>query len=91
MLGLFVTGTDTEIGKTHVTCMIAQSMQRQGLRAGAYKPACSGLADDHPSDIDRLASALAEDHPPVQICPQSFQAPVAPAEAAKLEGKVERM
>lgn len=88
MVGLFVTGTDTEIGKTHVTCMIAQSIQRRGLKVGAYKPACSGLAESHPSDVDRLAAVLTEEHPADRICPQVFQAPVAPAEAAKLEGQV---
>lgn len=87
MHGLFVTGTDTEIGKTHVTCMIAQSIQRRGLCVGAYKPVCSGLSDGQPSDIDRLAAVLSQEHPPERICPQVFQAPVAPNEAAKLEGK----
>lgn len=42
MYGLFVTGTDTDVGKTHVTCAIARGLSAQGIRVGLYKPVCSG-------------------------------------------------
>lgn len=40
--GLFITGTDTEIGKTYVTALIARSLVAAGLRVGVYKPVASG-------------------------------------------------
>lgn len=90
MLGLFITGTDTGIGKTHTACLIARQAAAAGLRVGAYKPVCSG-ADQNPAgqlrwdDIDRLSAAI---NVPVEIddiCPQRFLAPLAPPLAARLE------
>ena len=40
--GLFVTGNDTDVGKTYVAAMIARAVAAQGLRVGIYKPAASG-------------------------------------------------
>jgi len=37
--GLFITGNDTEVGKTYVTAMIARACSRSGCRVGVYKPA----------------------------------------------------
>ena len=40
--GLFITGTDTEIGKTYVTALIARALVASGVRVGVYKPVASG-------------------------------------------------
>lgn len=40
--GLFVTATDTGVGKTYLTSLIARSLPRDQVRVGAYKPVCSG-------------------------------------------------
>jgi len=40
--GLFVTGTDTEVGKTYVAAMIARALREGGRRVGVYKPVASG-------------------------------------------------
>ncbi len=89
--GLFVTGTDTEVGKTHVAAMIVRQLVRSGRRVGVYKPAASGcrwegntlVSDDaltlwkaagRPGELDR-------------VCPQRFEAPLAPPLAAQAEGK----
>ncbi len=45
--GLFVTGTDTGVGKTHVTCLIVRQLLAAGVRVAAYKPACSGAVVTH--------------------------------------------
>jgi len=92
MHGLFVTGTDTEVGKTHVTCAIARGLSAQGIRVGLYKPVCSGATTD-PSgqmvwdDLQRLQAALPAPVELDRICPQRFAAPLAPPVAAQAEGK----
>lgn len=58
--GLFVTGTDTEVGKTFLAGAILAALTARGERAGAFKPAVTGLDDpqpDMPSDPEVLAAA----------------------------------
>ena len=91
MRGLFITGTDTGVGKTYVTAALARELSRRGLKVGAYKPVATGVTTDPGggtswADIDRLAAALADRHGSDRICPQRFRAPVAPPVAARLEG-----
>ncbi len=61
--GLFVTGTDTGVGKTHVASLIARQLVSCGLRVGVYKPVCSGAEFDSNGlaqwdDIERLREAV---------------------------------
>ena len=42
MLGIGVTATDTEIGKTVVSGALAAAMRHRGYKTGVYKPAASG-------------------------------------------------
>ena len=93
--GLFVVGTDTDIGKTYVTALLARAVRASGRRPGVYKPACSGAAVFHGEavwgDVEALRDAAAaddEDPPPRNmICPQCFTAPLAPPVAAAREGR----
>ncbi len=90
--GLFVTGTDTGVGKTHVASIILRELQASGVRTGAYKPVCSGAvlnAAGQPlwDDIVRLTTALARPECAELICPQRFLAPLAPPLAARAEGR----
>lgn len=92
MKTLFVTGTDTNAGKTWITCLLLRQFADRGLRVGAYKPACSGalpLPDGgwHWQDVDLLQAACGWTGHPDQICPQRFQAPLAPNVAAAEEQK----
>jgi dethiobiotin synthetase len=89
--GLFIAGTDTGIGKTYVTCRLAATWQAQGQTPGIYKPVCSGAAagaDGTPvwEDIERLNQALCRQFSRSWICPQRFQAPLAPPVAARQQG-----
>jgi dethiobiotin synthetase len=88
--GLFITGTDTGVGKTHVAAMICREARVAGVRVGAYKPACSGSvgAGGGPTweDVERLFDALGGEFDRGRICPQRFAAPLAPHVAARLEG-----
>ena len=43
--GLFITGTDTDIGKTYVTALIVKTLRKSGYDAGYYKAAISGAPD----------------------------------------------
>ena len=97
----FVTGTDTNVGKTQITCLIAIQAKLSGLRVAAYKPVCSGAVisareNGQPptnqsirwDDIERLRSAVGREWSDDLICPQRFLAPLAPPVAARLEGRV---
>jgi len=91
-LGLFITGTDTGVGKTCVAAAIARSLVKGGLKVGVYKPAASGcervgrkLVSD---DAVQLWEASGRPGELSRVCPQLFAAPLAPHLAAKSEGKV---
>jgi len=87
----FVTGTDTNVGKTYVTCLLIRKLRGAGFQVGAYKPVCSGAeldAKGNPfwSDIDALRSATGLQFSLDMICPQRFLAATAPNVAAEMEG-----
>ena len=89
--GLFITGTDTEVGKTHVAALIARDLVAAGHRVGVYKPVASGCrleAEQLVAD-DAVALWEAAGRPGElqRVCPQRFLAPLAPHLAAKEEGK----
>jgi dethiobiotin synthetase len=90
--GLFITGTDTNVGKTVVATAIVRQLRAEGVRVGAYKPAASG-AVERPGrgrvweDIEQLSQALGNAYPAERICPQRFAAPLAPPLAAAAEGR----
>ncbi len=81
MRGLFVTGTDTGVGKTVVTAALALALRERGVDAGVVKPVETG--DGDAAVLARLAE-LADG--PGEIAPFSFAAPLAPLVAARLEG-----
>ena len=81
MSTLAITGTDTEIGKTHVTCGLARSLQRRGVDVGVFKPFCSGSRDD----VVQLQAAARCADTLDEINPCCFRRPLAPYRAAELE------
>lgn len=90
-IGLFITGNDTDVGKTHVAAMIARAVAAQGVRVGVYKPAGSAcrwedgrLVSD---DALKLWHAAGSPDDLEHVCPQRFVAPLAPHLAALEEGK----
>ncbi len=89
--GLFIAGTNTEVGKTYITSLIAQSLAAQGVKVGVYKPVASGCdqQDGGLLSTDALALWEAAGRPLdlARVCPQVFAAPLAPHLAAKAEGK----
>ena len=88
MRSLFVAGTGTDIGKTHVACALIRAVRGRGLSIDAFKPVVSGFdpADPEASDPGRLAQALGEPDALPRISPRRYRAPLAPNLAARLEG-----
>ncbi len=90
--GLFITGTDTGVGKTYVASLIARALAASGRRVGVYKPAASGCIRDAGGQIvsdDAAALWEAAGRPGdlEHVCPQRFLAPLAPHLAARAAGK----
>jgi len=90
--GLFITGTDTGVGKTHVAAVIARKLVAEGLRVGVYKPVASGCSRDAEGKLtsdDARVLWEAAGRPGLfeRVCPQNFAAPLAPHLAARAEGR----
>ena len=88
--GLFITGTDTEVGKTYVAAGIARALHHAGHRVGVYKPAASGCPQRgghlYVEDADQLWQAAGRPQELTDVCPQAFETPLAPHLAARAEG-----
>jgi len=82
---LFVTGTDTGVGKTFVACALATLLRARGRRVGVMKPIETGV-EIEPEDAIRLRRAAGDATPLDDVCPYRLRAPLAPAVAASLEG-----
>jgi len=89
--GLFITGTDTGVGKTYVTALIARALASAGKCVGVYKPVASGceLIDGNLVSDDAVTLWHAANRPGdlAKVCPQRFRAPLAPHLAARAEGR----
>ena len=129
--GLFITGTDTGVGKTYVAALIARALRAEGHRVGVYKPAASGCRRVQGSgfrsqkravsarrwagvgvqklsggacpassrlrktessglvseDANQLWEAAGRPGALQRVCPQRFEAPLAPHLAAAKEGR----
>jgi len=84
--GAFITGTDTDVGKTYVACCIAKTLIKQGLSVAPRKPIASGcirqsngalLAEDalHLQQSCQTSDSLQT------ICPYQFELPISPQRA----------
>lgn len=90
--GLFITGTDTGVGKTYIAAQVSMSLAHAGYRVGVYKPAASGCCVNSTGGLisdDAVALWHAAGKPGDLefVCPQRFAAPLAPHLAATAEGK----
>jgi dethiobiotin synthetase len=85
--GFFVSGTDTDVGKTVAACALVRAMRGRGLDVGAMKPIETGVGAAGPLDAQALRSAAAATEPLEEICPQTFALPAAPTVAAADEGR----
>ncbi|HJN10167.1 MAG: dethiobiotin synthase [Pirellulaceae bacterium] len=91
--GLFVTGTDTNVGKTYVAARIAAALVNAGHCVGVYKPVASGVpeaadaGESNSSDPALLWHAAGQPGELDRVCPQQFSVPLAPHQAAAVAGQ----
>ena len=90
--GYFVTGSDTDVGKTYIACQIVQQLRATGLAIETRKPAESGcLPADDGELLTHDAAALRQSNGNREsierIAAYRFRAALAPHRAARLEGK----
>ena len=88
--GIYVSGTDTGIGKTFASTALLHALRARGLRASGMKPVASGChitpAGLRNEDAERLIAA-SEPAPEYSDCnPHAFAEPIAPHIAARLAG-----
>lgn len=81
--GIFITGTDTGCGKTHVTALLLAELRRRGFNAAAFKPIACG--DGGRNDAKIYARLMNDEIPLDVINPVWLRHPLAPSVAAKLE------
>ena len=94
--GCFVTGTDTEVGKTVITAGLLHVLARRGLRVAGYKPVAAGAAWQataggpgghwHNDDVEALHAASSIELTRSEVCPCLLEEACAPHLAARLEG-----
>lgn len=85
---ILVTGTDTGVGKTVVTCALLRALRQRGHQPFPIKAVETGCSDlERPEDAMAL-SAAAGGVDLKMVCPARYRTPAAPATAARLEGSV---
>ena len=81
---IFVTATNTNIGKTYTTVALMKEAAKQGLRPGAFKPIETGVLDGKPADGTTLLKTMQELNPSANeltiddVVPIQFELPAAP-------------
>lgn len=89
--GIFITGTDTGVGKTVVSAVLARLLRMRGLNVGVMKPVTSGCREEAGrlvSDDALLLCQAAGVECSADAAPYLLREPVAPAEAARQDGVV---
>lgn len=76
---IFVTGTDTGVGKTLLTALLLHHLRQTGVRALAMKPFCSGGT----ADVELLSAIQNHELPRELVNPFYFKLPIAPLVAAR--------
>lgn len=88
--GIFISGTDTRVGKTLVACGLAALLKNTGFRVGVMKPAETGCEERDgklfPQDAFYLKEASGCAEPLEKICPYRLRDPLAPSVAAERSG-----
>lgn len=84
--GYFVTGTDTGVGKTLVSCALLHAFCIHGKSAVGMKPVAAGMENDEWADVELLAAASNVNAPRELINPYALVPPIAPHIAAKQAG-----
>ena len=84
--GLFITGTDTDVGKTYVTALLVKTLRKAGFDVGYYKAAISGAPTVAESDAGFVNRFAKINEPEDMILSYLYQNAVSPHLAARIEG-----
>ncbi len=89
---LFVTGTDTGVGKTTVSALLITALRQRGISVGVMKPVETGCArlstgELIPNDGLRLLKAAGEKQSLEEVVPYRFTTPVSPLDASEVDGR----
>lgn len=93
MRGIFITGTDTAVGKTTVGIQVAGILRENGQRVRVRKPVETGCkkvtngGSLEPADAVRLQAAAGALDTLETVCPHRFEPPVSPEWAARLANR----
>ena len=82
--GVFVTGTDTGVGKTFASCVLIHALVARGLTVAPMKPIAAGSDED---TVALMRAAGVADSRKAQVTPVMLEAPIAPHIAAQREGR----
>ncbi|MXS82635.1 dethiobiotin synthase [Nitrosomonas oligotropha] len=85
--GYFVTGTDTGIGKTTVSCALLRAFAAQGHKVIGMKPVAAGVENGKWLDVEQLLAASNVNVTRQQINPYAFDPPISPHLAAQQAGR----
>lgn len=92
MRGVFITGTNTDVGKTYTAVLLARQLTEQGINVIPRKPiesGCTRQGDELiPPDASALKEAAQYEGSLSEICPYRFEPPISPARAAHLANRV---
>ena len=86
--GLFITGTDTDVGKTYVTALLVKTLRKAGFDVGYYKAAISGAPTVAESDAGFVNRFAGINEPEDMILSYLYQNAVSPHLAARIEGNL---
>lgn len=84
--GLFITGTDTDIGKTYVTALLVKTLREAGYDVGYYKAAISGADSVGESDAGFVNRFAGIGEPEDMLLSYLYKNAVSPHLAARIEG-----
>ena len=82
-MSVFITGTDTNVGKTYVTARLLRALRARGVDAVGFKPLCCGSRDD----AEALRAASGDALSLNETNPVWLRAPAAPYAAALIESR----
>lgn len=87
--GIFITGTDTGVGKTLVAAALTSIIKRRGVQVGVMKPVETGVetSNELGPDAALLARCAGSSEPAERISPYRFPLPASPDQAAKAAGE----
>jgi len=84
--GYFVTGTDTGVGKTTISCALLRAFAAQGKKAVGMKPVVAGSENGRWHDVEQLIAASNINAAREYVNPYAFDPPVSPHIAARQAG-----